>query len=452
MLLALSEAKVNYIANDNGYHYHVNKIYNQNNTMPISLTNNTHWPLLFTAPLLGLSQSILLVYTPVLMELTALTLGQLALIMALGSSFFLFSTPFWANRVQHQGYKKVLYQGIYGFAFSFFLIYGLLYLQDSGDLSELGFPEIGVLCTLMLARIIYGLTAAAIVPTCQAWISHQAKEHVIIKLGKLSAAMAAGRLLGPMLALGLLCLGPRAPLAFLSIFPLLCIGLIWRVMVCPSQIRPPSQIVSNKQKSNVTSLANKWRQWRNHFSQSEHCLLLMVGLMAASYSIFCYLLTPISQQWLGLDAIGASKLISILMSLAAASMLVSHMLLSRFWLAHNGVVMLICSGLMLLGLGFMALGHQWGLYLAAPLMSTAFASIQLRSLSLLCEKFTNSHKVIATSALAQYQTCGYLLGAILLSLTDADILLNLLAIILMTLTQLGLIINGFFLKKGYSNQ
>ena len=73
------------------------------------------WPLFVSAPLLGLSQSILVVFTPIFIDKTSLSIESLAMLMSLGSMLFLFSTPMWAKLSLRLGYAQVLMRGILGF-------------------------------------------------------------------------------------------------------------------------------------------------------------------------------------------------------------------------------------------------------------------------------------------------------------------------------------------------
>lgn len=413
---------------------------------------STTWPLFITAPLLGLSQSILIVYTPMFIELTALSLSELAMIMTLGSALFLVSTPFWGKQVLRQGVKTVLYQGIYGFSLSFALILALLWLNQN-----IALHPAWVIGLMVTARIIYGLTASAIVPTCQAWMASAemiddgknaenidcTNKQSMKRLALLSAAMAAGRLIGPSLALGLIWINSLAPMAFLTALPLLCCIAIWRYL--PNlQSNIKSIASTDTQKLTATAIVQVPAPQKASLQTTDKLLLLVMALMCACYSVFCYLLTPMSLQWLGLNTRDASEFISILMSLSAASMLCTHALLSRLYSdKHLGVMLFACL-LMLAAIALSAQKVTWGLYLAIPVISIAFASTQLRVLSRLCEKLNAQDKVIATSALSQYQTWGYIVGAGILSLTQSDILLSLTVIALMTLGKILLLSLTFY--------
>ncbi|WP_445945197.1 hypothetical protein [Shewanella sp.] len=433
------------------------------------------WPLFITAPLLGLSQSILIVYTPMFIELTTLSLSELAIIMTLGSALFLISTPFWGKQALSQGVKPVLYQGVYGFSLSFALILGLLWLSQSMELTP-----VWLIGLMVMARVIYGLTASAIVPTCQAWIASaemptkaqvETNTHSTIinrtvinsastssttingaskasmkGLARLSAAMAAGRLIGPSLALGLIWIDGLAPMVFLTALPLLCCLAIWRYL--PSlQASINSNAATNALKPAATTMDQVAAPAKASLQTTDKLLLLVMALMCASYSVFCYLLTPMSLQWLGLNTRDASEFISILMSLSAASMLCTHGLLSRFYTEKHLGVMLFVSLLMLASITLTAQNITWGLYLAIPVISIAFASTQLRVLSRLCAKLSPQDKVIATSALSQYQTWGYILGAGILSLTQSDILISLGVIALMVMGKILLLCVTFFRER-----
>lgn len=157
-------------------------------------------PKLFNTPALlglcststfGLVQFLIIALYPALSEALNLSISQLILCFTLGSLLFIWSAPFWAKKSDELGRQKILGLGLAGLSLSFFV---LIFLNGSSLPFSLGFS------LLLISRIIYGLTASAIVSVVQAWWRDQAGD---VSKNMLSHSMGLnlGRFLAPLLIL-----------------------------------------------------------------------------------------------------------------------------------------------------------------------------------------------------------------------------------------------------------
>lgn len=384
------------------------------------------WPLFVSAPLLGLSQSILVVFTPIFIDKTKLSIESLAMLMSLGSMLFLFSIPIWAKLSLRLGYAQVLLRGILGFSVSFIVmllaLWGSVYLQ---------WPLLWVVLILIISRLIYGITASAIVPSCQAWLTELSHvKQTMKKLAELSATMAVGRLIGPLLAIFLIWLGWLAPILFLCFTPLICLFSVFRFSRSIQTHIGNTELEATNTDLRQNKLDNKL----------AHSLLISITLICITYSSVTFLLTPMVQETLHYSSEETSQYLSLLMTLAAMTMVISHGLTSRLNKVDHFKMMLLANMMLLLSLTLMQLTIPHILFIAVPLLSGAFAILQLQITTLLCQLAGKGCKAIATGLVSKYQTVGYGLGAGVLWLTGSDINTSLHILSILALAQLASLI------------
>lgn len=146
---------------------------------------------LFSTATFGLVQFLIIALYPALSEALGLSISHLILCFTLGSILFIWSSPFWAKKSDEHGRQKILSVGLAGLSLSFFV---LIFLNGSSLPFNLGFS------LLLMSRIIYGLTASAIVSVVQAWWRDQAGD---VSKNMLSHSMGLniGRFLAPLLVL-----------------------------------------------------------------------------------------------------------------------------------------------------------------------------------------------------------------------------------------------------------
>lgn len=177
--------------------------------MPRDRARRRLLPLGLAAVAMGLGQTTLLTALPLLMERTGLSLAQLGAGLALGSGLFLIGAPLWTRASERLGRRPVVALALLGFAVSHAL---LLWQAGCGPQWR------GQQSALLLGRVLYGLTASALVPTCQAWLGDLVPPvQRLAVLSRLSAGLTLGRLLGPALAAASLWLEARGPLWLLAL-------------------------------------------------------------------------------------------------------------------------------------------------------------------------------------------------------------------------------------------
>lgn len=162
----------------------------------------------------GLSQSFIWIIQPLILEGSKISVSLFNQYLALGSSLFLLGMPLWWWVKQYIGSKKVLLLSLAFFIVSKLLMLPLLHPGWNISQKKLEY-------LLLASRIVYGLSASAIVPTSQAWVStitHTSKTQIFTKL---SISLTAGRILGPILSIPTLWIissGPLDLVIILSIF------------------------------------------------------------------------------------------------------------------------------------------------------------------------------------------------------------------------------------------
>ncbi|PQJ85018.1 MFS transporter [Aliivibrio sifiae] len=186
------------------------------------------------AALMGIGQNGLLVSLPFLVSHSAFPLPTWSIVIAIGSFLFLPAAPFWGRYSDKKGPKNVVLQALCGMSASFLLLLSFAFLSGQHP-EEAHYWLIG----LVLARIIYGCTVAGMVPASQHWAILICGENNRLKaITSVSIGLSLGRLLGPVLSIVLLKLGPFSPLAMMVIFPFLAL-LIAAFLPTPAMIEKP---------------------------------------------------------------------------------------------------------------------------------------------------------------------------------------------------------------------
>lgn len=380
--------------------------------------------LYFIAPILGLGQSFMLIFAPTVIETKIITLSQFAFIMGLGSALFLVSTTFWGNKALQWGRKLILIKTLMAFSISFLIIITVIKYGD-------GLHEYLVILGLVLARIIYGLFASAIVPMCQAIISESTGYKNSIKpLSYLAISQAFFRLVGPFLGLGLLHFSIWAGLSFLVIYPLLLI-------VCVAYSPFDAIKFSTRNHKKITNKASN-----NLINNKLDKQLLGLLCISAIYTLINYLLIPYSQNWLQLTTEQTSKLITYLLASGALTMIVCH---KMALLMQNYLRVIVNSSVFLLllcSIVFMA-KTLLALVVVVILTNICFALLQLHITHRLCASYQQGEKSIATALVSKYQTYGYILGAILIMLVNGNIVTGSYCLILLSVVLFVVTINSF---------
>lgn len=139
----------------------------------------------------GLIQFLVIAIYPALSQAVSLSLSSLILSFSIGSLLFIWSAPYWAIKSDELGRQKILSIGLIGLALSFSIIVLLTELTLSTPIA---------FTLLIMSRLIYGLTASAIVSVVQAWWRDQSGD-VSKNMLTHSMGLNLGRFLAPLIIL-----------------------------------------------------------------------------------------------------------------------------------------------------------------------------------------------------------------------------------------------------------
>ncbi|MFD0387965.1 MFS transporter [Tistrella bauzanensis] len=157
---------------------------------------------------IGAGQAIQVSVIPALIAATGLDAGTLGLLVALGVAPFLVGAPLWGRVSDRLGRRPVLMIGLAGASAGH-----AVFAAAADLLARSMIDHDTAIAVMVVSRLMFGLAGSAIYPVGQAWAADLAgPDRRLAAAGALAAGLSAGRLGGPALALGLLLVGPVAPL------------------------------------------------------------------------------------------------------------------------------------------------------------------------------------------------------------------------------------------------
>lgn len=291
----------------------------------------------------GAAQVVLLALVPVLQAQCGLDLPSIGLIVAVGTACFMVAGPAWGALGDRWGRKRVVVSGLVGslLAQGLFLAV-LLALVDQ----QLAVGD-GVMM-LVGCRVLYGLTAAAVYPGCQAWVTEGVSDAERLgRLAGLSAASNLGRVIGPVLTLVGLLAGPVWPLFWLVVLPMLSLALALSVQA-DKPMAPAAPIRRPVLRMPGPGLRG--------------CLFIAL-LTTTAVGQLQMLLGPVLTDRYGLDAGAASSVAAVvLLCVAVIGVATQWLLVRRIGSARSGLLagalLMVVSGVgiwPLLGTGWAAL-------------------------------------------------------------------------------------------------
>lgn len=243
----------------------------------------------------GAAQVVLLTQIPLIVEHCDLSLASIGSLVALSTLCLMIAGPLWGELGDRIGRRPVLLVGLTGTLFAQCLFVGLLISMAQGHLDENS-----ALLALAASRVIYGLSAAAIYPCCQAWaVETGAAEKRFSILSGLSAAANLGRGLGPLLALPALLAGDLWPLAWLVLLPL-------TALVLSASLPGADAAKAQAQSNGKTTLP-------------AGALALFATALLGTVSVgqLQVVMGPTLQDLYGLSALGASSTTAVLLAAVA---------------------------------------------------------------------------------------------------------------------------------------
>ncbi|MEN2990027.1 MFS transporter [Tistrella sp. BH-R2-4] len=177
-------------------------------SQPAAIPRRALWLLAAALAVIGAGQAIQVSVIPALIAATGLDAGTLGLLVALGVAPFLVGAPLWGRVSDRLGRRPVLMIGLAGASA------GHAVFAAAADLLARGMIDHDTaIAVMVVSRLMFGLAGSAIYPVGQAWAADLAgPDRRLAAAGALAAGLSAGRLGGPALALGLLLIGPVAPL------------------------------------------------------------------------------------------------------------------------------------------------------------------------------------------------------------------------------------------------
>ncbi|AUM12504.1 hypothetical protein Kalk_08745 [Ketobacter alkanivorans] len=364
---------------------------------------------------MGLSQSAMLVYLPLLVSNTDLDYQHWAQLFAAGMLTYLVGAIAWPLLLPRLGHRRMLWIGLGGFAISMMLFGATLWMRDSGVLTR---DE--NLMGLILSRLLYGVFASSLLPVTQSWSAQLSQpQQRLAAFSRISQQLALSRALGPILAAAAGWLHWLLLPVLLALLPLI---LITKLAGSPEPTRPNSQLALGKTLRGL--IPPPW-------------LGVIAIATTAIASSLQFQLSPALAVLTSASAEHISLTIALLMTAAAALSVIGHRLqirhpapnpmLRQLWIA---ALLVTCT------LGLLLSHNLWGLCAIALLMSLGLAWLTpLYSTSLSLGQHQNQQHLVAAQ-LGLTHILGHLLG---LSVT-AVAMAQSLSCVYIWMTILGMII------------
>ena len=292
-------------------------------------------PLCLAVSVVGLGQSMLFVMLPILTEETGIGLGGFSLVMTGGILAFFLAAPFWGRLGDRRDRRQVMLTGC---VFVLLGHGGFVLAVEAAAAGVIG-PDAGLLA-LLFARVVYGAAAAALFPMAQAWVGDVATEAVRLRgLAGLSAAMSAGRLLGPPLAAGLTILAPLMPLYALLASALFSALALLFLRPAPPRAGPPEEVPAGKDSGRIVAVI-----------AAGLLLTTMLGQLQFTLGVQV-------QARLGLDATASSQFVGVLLTAATLAAFVIQVTLIRRSRSLPPLLLAVVCGLAATGVGAIAWGE-----------------------------------------------------------------------------------------------
>ncbi|MBO9493698.1 MFS transporter [Salinisphaera sp. G21_0] len=343
--------------------------------------------------LLGTGQTTLLISLPAILEETGIGYGVLSVMVALGTGLFILSAPIWGRISDNYGRIPVIISGTVGIALSFLMLALSIQGVVSGVLNQQQ-----AIFLMFSARIIYGLLASGLYPAVQAWvIDDSARVNRARMLSRITAGINVGRLSGPLV--------PALLIGWGSAFPLGAVSLLAMVFLIMLVILPVVSVrhdkVSGGRNGYVRLLmAETWP------------LLLLACSVTTLFGFLQYLAGP-RLHLIVHDGVTTTRLLSILMMLAALSTIIAHLVAAR-WVQRNLVMALKCgSVLLLIGTMFMVTGKNLFWLASGMTISAASVALLTPAYTALASAQASRQQGALTGMLTMIHTIGYTLGALL---------------------------------------
>lgn len=295
-------------------------------------------------------QLILVTLYPFIAERLELSVATVIACFSAGSFCFLWGSPFWAAKGDLIGRQRIIRLGLAGLFFSLIALAGLLLGGVRGPVA---------LALLLASRLVYGLTASAIVPSSQALQADLAENGGAMKaMLNHSLSLNLGRVLGPLLVL---VTGAKTETLLLS-----CIGWAFGLMILNRAM--PTLRQASIRRPAPPSLAAVLKSVSGVFAVA---LLFTIFLEALNASLATTL-----KQVFSLGSLESSALMARLLLAGSALMLITQ-IASRLWLRLDWRRGLLAGGLILVAgaVLFSRADSSAGLWTAIAALSIAIGLV-----------------------------------------------------------------------------
>jgi MFS family permease len=331
-------------------------------------------------------QMMAFVLFPYFSQSTGLSLSTIIGSFSLGSLLFLWGSPYWARKSDQWGSRGVLALGIIGLLLSqLFLFMMLSGVQPSS-------------AWLWGSRIIYGLTASAIVPVTQKVMAQGSSAHTRMRaMTRHGMSLQLGRLLGPFLVwLGLL-ISMTAPLV-------ICMALLLIPAALILMAQGESRGVNPKKEAPLAS-------WKGLVMGRRY--LGLAFLMTSLVGILQSSLTQELQMKLQLDAQAAAQLtLQFLLASSLVTLLIQALVQIKITTPWQGTFPAGALSLVISCYLLAQFQSESELWWALPLFATGIALLTPSYTAALSLQFSGAQGTLA-GFLSIAHTLGYACGGLL---------------------------------------
>lgn len=299
-------------------------------------------------------QAALVAMVPVLQQIFGLGLTPLGLLVGAGLALAAIAVPLWGGLARRRGVDLALRASLIGACTGVGLLVASVWATAAGML-----PVAAGLALLILARLVYSLTAPAALPLAQAMGAQRAAAATLTAIGRANAVTGLGRLAGNGLVAPLLLLGPALPLALP--LPVYVAALIGSLRHSAANATGPGRSAADPQAvAGETGRATERRTGRGIAGARKRMPLPLAPLATAftlqlALGAASVLLAPLIRDRLALAPDAAAGAAGLCLMLAVAVGIVMQLMLRR--LAGERLTGALLAGTVAAGLGLAALGR-----------------------------------------------------------------------------------------------
>ena len=349
----------------------------------------------------GLGQSVLFMFLPLVSDHSGIDPAHLTFAMAVGTALFLVGAPRLGRASDGIGRRPVLAAALGGYVASSLLLAGAVAAAAHGLIGT------GTCFALLLvSRIGYGLTVSGIHPVAQAWVADLTRpEDRMRRFAHLRAGASIGRVLGPALAAATLAVHPFGPLLLLVLAPLpgaLLLGAGGRRAGTSDTV--PAHSPAGSPAGSLARL--RWRDRRI-------AGFLVTGYVAhTAFGLILYTVGLFMQHRLDLSGEAAAGALGVMMTGAAVLMGCVQAAIARLGPPPRGLLVAGALTLAASSLGIALADGLAGFGVAVALTGAATALLLPAYVSSCSRAVAADEQGAASGMLSACHTLGYATGAL----------------------------------------